>query len=98
MQAVLFQPLPEELHALTLADTNIRLSSDEMAAIDPNRVEETIALPDGGYFGILTVFHELHCLVRTIPIMQITLQKTQKDLSKPLETPSSLHVPFLLFP
>ncbi|KAL9077675.1 MAG: hypothetical protein Q9161_000047 [Pseudevernia consocians] len=35
-----------------------------MAAIDPERKEQAIALPDGGYFGTLTVFHELHCLKR----------------------------------
>ena len=34
-----------------------------MAAIDPRRVGDAIALPDGGYYGILSVFHELHCLV-----------------------------------
>lgn len=27
------------------------------------RVEEGIQLPDGGYFGQLSVYHDLHCLV-----------------------------------
>lgn len=28
------------------------------------RLDEGIMLPDGGYFGTLGVFHDLHCLVR----------------------------------
>ncbi|KAK3370413.1 hypothetical protein B0H63DRAFT_528134 [Podospora didyma] len=30
--------------------------------IDQTRKEEAIELPEGGYFGTLVVFHELHCI------------------------------------
>lgn len=31
------------------------------------RIEEGIKLPDGGYFGTLAVYHDLHCLVSSRP-------------------------------
>ncbi|KAK4164427.1 hypothetical protein QBC43DRAFT_344572 [Cladorrhinum sp. PSN259] len=42
--------------------SNVRLTEAEVDAIDPTRKESSIPLPDGGYFGMLTVHHELHCV------------------------------------
>ena len=40
------------------------MSSAELETIDPSRKKHAVALPDGGYYGTLSVYHELHCLVR----------------------------------
>ena len=45
---------------ITAADTNIRLSQADLDALDRT---DGIALPDGGYLGILNVYHQLHCIV-----------------------------------
>ena len=75
------QSWPDTIPMLTSKISNIRVSSAEMEAIDLERKYQAVALPDGGYFGTLTVFHELHCLVRetsdesrTAPLIHI-LQK-----------------------
>ena len=44
-----------------------------MAAIDPDRAADAIALPDGGYLGSLAVYHELHCLVSNGFLLHILL-------------------------
>ena len=44
-----------------MPDFNIRISEDEMKRL--GKLENAIALPDGGYFGSLTVYHQLHCVV-----------------------------------
>ena len=51
---------------LILADANMRFSTTEMNAIDPDGLNQAVALPDEGYFGSLTVFHELHCVVSVV--------------------------------
>ena len=43
-------------------DFNVRISEDEIAQL--GKLDNAIPLPDGGYFGSLTVFHQLHCVVR----------------------------------
>lgn len=40
----------------------MRFTEAEMDQISPSRREQGIALPDGGYFGSLQVFHDLHCI------------------------------------
>ena len=42
-------------------DFNVRISEDEMRQL--GKLDNNIPLPDGGYFGSLTVFHQLHCVV-----------------------------------
>lgn len=54
----------QDIRILISTDSNIRISSTELEAISPERKDQAIALPDGGYYGTLSVFHELHCLVR----------------------------------
>ena len=44
-------------------DSNIRFTDEEFHTIHPDRIDNAIKLPDGGYFGSLFVYHELHCLV-----------------------------------
>ena len=39
----------------------MRVTEDEMRKL--GKLESGIPLPDGGYFGSLTVFHQLHCIV-----------------------------------
>lgn len=39
-----------------------------MDAISPDRKSQTVRLPDGGYFGMLHAYHELHCLVSVIGV------------------------------
>ena len=51
-----------------------------MAAIDPDRAADAIALPDGGYLGMLTVFHELHCLIKMISHAKSLSRETKKRL------------------
>ncbi|TDZ48275.1 H/ACA ribonucleoprotein complex subunit NOP10 [Colletotrichum trifolii] len=46
----------------TPADNNIRISDDWVHRW--GREHEAVKLPDGGYLGMLSVFHELHCIVR----------------------------------
>ncbi|MCJ1414132.1 hypothetical protein MMC32_000457 [Xylographa parallela] len=41
---------------------NVRISEDEMRQL--GKLDSNIPLPDGGYFGSLTVFHQLHCVYR----------------------------------
>ncbi|CAG8955465.1 hypothetical protein HYFRA_00010332 [Hymenoscyphus fraxineus] len=48
---------------------NVRISNDEMDLIDSNRASQSVALPDGGYFGTITAIHELHCLKRLYQFM-----------------------------
>ena len=50
----------QNIHILILADSYIRTSSAELEAISPERKDQAIALPDGGHYGTLSVFHELH--------------------------------------
>ncbi|KAK3391032.1 hypothetical protein B0H63DRAFT_520229 [Podospora didyma] len=42
--------------------SNLRFTAEELDSIDATRKNEGVELPDGGYLGILTVFHELHCV------------------------------------
>lgn len=42
-------------------DNNIRVSDEWVHRWD--REHEAVKLPDGGYLGMLSVFHELHCIV-----------------------------------
>ncbi|SPQ23412.1 1bc153c3-b1e0-449e-8bc9-2e29dcdb6895 [Thermothielavioides terrestris] len=46
-----------------LANSNIRVTEAEMEAI-PGRRSQAIPLPDGGYYGSLNVYHNLHCIKR----------------------------------
>ncbi|KAF8865831.1 hypothetical protein BDZ45DRAFT_683824 [Acephala macrosclerotiorum] len=58
------QPRPEldqAWHDL-LQYQNIRISADEMERL--GRLEDSIELPGGGYFGSLMVYHQLHCIKR----------------------------------
>ncbi|MCJ1355116.1 MAG: hypothetical protein MMC33_005107 [Icmadophila ericetorum] len=41
---------------------NMRVTEDEMRQL--GKLDNNIPLPDGGYFGSLTVFHQLHCIWR----------------------------------
>ncbi|TDZ13761.1 hypothetical protein Cob_v013126 [Colletotrichum orbiculare MAFF 240422] len=43
-------------------DNNIRVSDDWVHRW--GREHEAVKLPDGGYLGMLSVFHELHCIKR----------------------------------
>jgi hypothetical protein len=43
----------------------MRFSEHEIDSIDLDRKLSAIKLPDGGYYGTLQVFHELHCIVCT---------------------------------
>jgi hypothetical protein len=43
-------------------DNNIRVSEEWVKRF--RREDEAVHLPDGGYLGMLSVFHELHCIVR----------------------------------
>ncbi|KAJ0123887.1 hypothetical protein J7T55_012358 [Diaporthe amygdali] len=45
-----------------MSDSNLRFSESEIEAISPDRKYQTVQLPDGGYFGMLHAYHELHCL------------------------------------
>ncbi|KAK4445306.1 hypothetical protein QBC34DRAFT_306978, partial [Podospora aff. communis PSN243] len=42
--------------------SDVRLTAEELDNLDPTRKFEGVKLPDGGYLGTLTVFHELHCV------------------------------------
>lgn len=53
----------EEDLSLGLLDNNIRVSDDWVERW--GRKHEAVKLPDGGYLGMLSVFHELHCIVRS---------------------------------
>ena len=57
-------PSPEKEAAWDelLRNFNIRVSEDEMRHL--GKLEHGLPLPDGGYFGSLTVFHQLHCIWR----------------------------------
>jgi hypothetical protein len=46
---------------IVVLDSNVRLSQADFDALGR---EEGVALPDGGYAGVLNVYHELHCIVR----------------------------------
>lgn len=63
-----------------------------MTAIDGWRKQQAVALPDGGYFGTLTVFHELHCLVRVSQHTSEPFEISMEILMQTLETPSPIHV------
>lgn len=42
------------------------MTAAELDTIDPARKDSAIQLPDGGYFGSLSVYHNLHCLVSSL--------------------------------
>lgn len=46
-----------------LRHTNVRLSEEDIRKLGREH-EANIALPDGGYAGLINGFHELHCLKR----------------------------------
>lgn len=46
-------------------DNNIRVSDEWVERW--GREDEAVQLPDGGYLGMLSVFHELHCIVSLMP-------------------------------
>ncbi|KXX77723.1 hypothetical protein MMYC01_204874 [Madurella mycetomatis] len=58
------KPSPELDAAWTelLQYSNVRLTEAEVDTIAPDRKQSAIPLPDGGYFGMLTIHHELHCV------------------------------------
>jgi hypothetical protein len=41
-------------------DTNLRFTREELG--EHANEKSLVALPDGGYFGTLTVYHSLHCV------------------------------------
>ena len=45
-----------------LQNFNLRVTEDEMRHL--GKLDDSLPLPDGGYFGSLTVFHQLHCIWR----------------------------------
>jgi len=47
---------------LTYADYNIRIADEWVERW--GRKDEAVKLPDGGYLGMLSVMHELHCIKR----------------------------------
>ena len=48
-------------------DANIRVPEVEIKRLD--RLENSVRFTDGsGYFGQMTVFHHLHCIVRGSPV------------------------------
>jgi hypothetical protein len=47
-------------------DTNVRLTTEEMNIIDPERKAEAVHLSDGGYLSTFQVMHDLHCIVRLL--------------------------------
>ena len=71
---------------LIALDANIRFSAAEIYSIASDRKVKTFGLE--GYFGTITVFHELHCLVRIkfpplSPIQQAPLRiETSRDEKK----------------
>ena len=81
MQAVPSQPPSDTERILNSKDSNMRFSSAEMEAIDPKRAQQAVALPDGGYFATLTVFHELHCLVRETFRYHSDLSKVEDQIT-----------------
>ncbi|KAF2757136.1 hypothetical protein EJ05DRAFT_511872, partial [Pseudovirgaria hyperparasitica] len=54
------RPELEAAWSILLEPTNLRLTESEVHAV--NRLDNAIALPDGGYAGSLNIFHELHCV------------------------------------
>jgi len=56
---------------LTTTDNNIRVSDAWVHRW--GREHEAVKLPDGGYLGMLSVFHELHCIVRRANLTFITV-------------------------
>lgn len=57
-------PSPEKEAAWDslLKNFNLRLTESEMRSL--GKMDDNLPLPDGGYFGSLTVFHQLHCIER----------------------------------
>lgn len=48
-----------------MAPMHIRVTANELSYDH----QESVALPEaGGYLGWLGAFHELHCIVRTLPL------------------------------
>lgn len=45
-------------------DNNIRIPDDWIMRF--GRAETAVKLPDGGYLGMLTAYHEIHCVVSPI--------------------------------
>lgn len=43
------------------SDNNIRIPDDWIARY--GREDTAVKLPDGGYLGMLSAFHEVHCIV-----------------------------------
>jgi hypothetical protein len=48
----------------SLAGTNVRITEEEMDHL-PDRKDNSIPLPDGGYYATLNAYHNLHCVVRS---------------------------------
>jgi hypothetical protein len=44
-------------------DSNIRISDSEIARFPGRAEDRSVHLADGGYFSILNVYHNLHCVV-----------------------------------
>jgi hypothetical protein len=55
-------PRKEEAWEELLQNFNVRVTEEEMRRL--GKLEDNLPLPDGGYFGSLTVFHQLHCIWR----------------------------------
>lgn len=56
--------LGSSLILMRVLDNNIRVSEEWVHRWE--REHEAVKLPDGGYLGMLSVFHELHCIVSSI--------------------------------
>ncbi|OIW29109.1 hypothetical protein CONLIGDRAFT_682026 [Coniochaeta ligniaria NRRL 30616] len=42
--------------------SNLRFTATELDSIDTARKNSAVQLPDGGYFGNVSVYHDLHCI------------------------------------
>lgn len=71
---------------MSASDTNVRVTEHEMSRI-PGRKEQAIPLPDGGYFGTLNVYHNLHCVVSISAYKTFFIEADQS-----IETPVLLYV------
>jgi hypothetical protein len=61
---VSFDLVPLVSQAKLNQDSDIRVPEEEVARL--GRENEAVHFPDGGYFGMMTVHHDLHCLVRSL--------------------------------
>jgi hypothetical protein len=88
---------PLGLCSNVVADNNIRVSEDWVKR--QGREHEAVHLPDRGYLGMLSVFHELHCiasiwllLLPLFPSTQVGLNESQKRIKRCIpSTTSPMH-------